>query len=541
MTNPFLTPEQFSYRNTKANIEALTGLVGGETAYATDTGESGYYDAVASEWVWDVMRWDMSSPTTNDILLYDGVNLVWKNANPATARTALGLVAGGAGDIWVEKAGDTMTGKLFIDGTSDQIQLRVQGHSTQTANVVEVQNNSGTLLSGADKNGFLFSHGSFSTTNFFMGVEAAAAGTLAHTTAVEGWYNFGIGYRVLKAITTGYGNVALGSQSLTALTTGYNNTMVGRDSGVAITTGSTNVGIGVSTLGALTTGQLNIAIGASSMISSGTGVIRNVGVGANTLNAVTSNDNTAIGYGVGIKLKSGGKNVMIGFTSGQGGADYNATGNVFIGYQTGFSVVTSADYNVLVGYRSGYSVTTGDGNIFIGNDSGYRQTTNSNLLIIDNQQRASETVEVENSYLYGSMAAGGYLQLNIGTTTNNSPKDTLKLQAYVSTASTGAANGFGVGLPFYAETATDATYQQQGLISTSWIDATNATRKAKLSLSAYDTAARLGLEIEASGTEPKIGFYGVAPIARAVLATGAGASVDDVITALQNLGLVKQS
>lgn len=38
-----------------------------------------------------------------------------------------------------------------------------------------------------------------------------------------------------------------------------------------------------------------------------------------------------------------------------------------------------------------------------------------------------------------------------------------------------------------------------------------------------------------------VGFYGVTPIARAVLATGAGATVDNVITALQNLGLVKQS
>lgn len=38
-----------------------------------------------------------------------------------------------------------------------------------------------------------------------------------------------------------------------------------------------------------------------------------------------------------------------------------------------------------------------------------------------------------------------------------------------------------------------------------------------------------------------IGFYGSTPIAQAVLATGAGATVDNVITALQNLGLVKQS
>ena len=40
------------YRDTKANIEALTGLVGGEVAYATDTGEEGHYDAVGAAWDW---------------------------------------------------------------------------------------------------------------------------------------------------------------------------------------------------------------------------------------------------------------------------------------------------------------------------------------------------------------------------------------------------------------------------------------------------------------------------------------------------------
>lgn len=38
--------------------------------------------------------------------------------NVTTARTNLGLVAGGAGDIWVEKAGDMMTGNLNLGGNS---------------------------------------------------------------------------------------------------------------------------------------------------------------------------------------------------------------------------------------------------------------------------------------------------------------------------------------------------------------------------------------------------------------------------------------
>ncbi len=39
----------------------------------------------------------------------------------------------------------------------------------------------------------------------------------------------------------------------------------------------------------------------------------------------------------------------------------------------------------------------------------------------------------------------------------------------------------------------------------------------------------------------KIGFYDKTAIVQAILATGTGKTVDNVITALQNLGLVKQS
>ena len=38
------------------------------------------------------------------------------DANAAAARTTLGLVSGGTGDIWVEKAGDTMSGALVVQG-----------------------------------------------------------------------------------------------------------------------------------------------------------------------------------------------------------------------------------------------------------------------------------------------------------------------------------------------------------------------------------------------------------------------------------------
>ncbi len=49
----------------------------------------------------------------NDFLVASGANN-FVRANPASARTAMGLDAGGAGDIWVEKDGDTMTGDLLM-------------------------------------------------------------------------------------------------------------------------------------------------------------------------------------------------------------------------------------------------------------------------------------------------------------------------------------------------------------------------------------------------------------------------------------------
>lgn len=75
-------------------------------------------------------------------------------ADPATTRTNLGLVAGGAGDIWVEKAGDTMTGALTISlasGTplvvnSDQLVVDADNLLVQMRRSVEIN---GTGVSGA--------------------------------------------------------------------------------------------------------------------------------------------------------------------------------------------------------------------------------------------------------------------------------------------------------------------------------------------------------------------------------------------------------
>lgn len=62
------------------------------------------------------------------------------DANEAAARTTLGLVAGGAGDIWAEKAGDTMTGALTVTDSinADNFAFIIKNTSGATADANDV-------------------------------------------------------------------------------------------------------------------------------------------------------------------------------------------------------------------------------------------------------------------------------------------------------------------------------------------------------------------------------------------------------------------
>jgi hypothetical protein len=157
----------------------------------------------------------------------------------------------------------------------------------------------------------------------------------------------------------------------------------------------------------------------------------------------------------------------------------------------------------------------------------------------------------------GITSPGAKLHVVAETTTTNVVQEVGRIEARVSTSSTGSAAGFGSGLTFYAETATDGTNQLQGRVTTAWVTATNASRAAKMSLSAYDTAERLGMVIEASGSAAKIGLYSATPVIRAttsvaeatfvenaggtavnVDSTFGGYTLQQVVQALQDIGIL---
>ncbi len=186
----------------------------------------------------------------------------------------------------------------FIDGSADEIQLRVQGHSSQTTSLITVENSVGTVVAGVDSSGRLFSYGKAAiTSDLFM---------------------------------QGAGNITL---------TGTNTIGIGSTAFAALTSGSENVGIGSGVLNALLTGNNNVAIGylasRKELGSSNTAVGSNAG-GSGTNH--TSSFSTYIGQGAGLNAR--------------------ADSNTFLGAQTGATKTTGAR-NVLIGAFTGFNQTTG--------------------------------------------------------------------------------------------------------------------------------------------------------------------------------------
>jgi hypothetical protein len=277
-------------------------------------------------------------------------------------------LAGNVANFMVTDAGNAAFGntspqaRLHITGAADNEQLIVQAHSSQTANILEIQDSSANVLSGVDERGIPFADGNTQTSNVFFGL-------LAGNVSATGTGNIGIGARATDSVTEGSNNIGVGGNALSAVTTANSNVALGANALSNVVSGSSNMAIGNSAL-QLNTGANNVAIGGGALVKQTSG-----------------NNSVAIGASAGNKNVTGDRNTLIGKGAGLGVEGNSYSDNTFIGWQ------------------SGLAITTGSSNIFIGNSSGDKQTSLSNLLIIDNQTRADVATEITNSILYGVMAA----------------------------------------------------------------------------------------------------------------------------------------
>lgn len=161
--------------------------------------------------------------------------------------------------------------------------------------------------------------------------------------------------------------------------------------------------------------------------------------------------------------------------------------------------------------------------IVIGTDSwglGFFTRTNDAALV--------EAVRITNagSVGFGTVSPDRLIHPELADTTTAAVSYAQRLSHIVSTASTGSSDGFGAGLEFELETGTDLTNQISGTIESIWATAANATRKGRLNLYAYDTAARLGLTVEASGAAAMLGFFGVGAAVRPTAITQTYSTAD---------------
>jgi hypothetical protein len=112
-------------------------------------------------------------------------------------------------------------------------------------------------------------------------------------------------------------------------------------------------------------------------------------------------------------------------------------------------------------------------------------------------------------YLYfgsssGCYIAGSQANCTYGFTTSLTTSDVFFNLTH-TTSGTPAA-GFGAWLRYNLETT--VTTRSAGAVACEWIDATDATRKGRVSLYAYDTAAREGLRVDATGSAATVTIYG---------------------------------
>ncbi len=107
------------------------------------------------------------------------------------------------------------------------------------------------------------------------------------------------------------------------------------------------------------------------------------------------------------------------------------------------------------------------------------------------------------------------------------PTSVNEILSFYATSSGTPGTGFGQSFGFYGQSTTTGG-RQMAMISVTWATATDATRKGRLTLSAYSTTnAREGFRVE-GGATALISFFGVTAVAR---------QTGDIGTGLVNLGL----
>jgi hypothetical protein len=161
---------------------------------------------------------------------------------------------------------------------------------------------------------------------------------------------------------TGFCNTAIGGEALGNTNAGDENTAVGHLALCRNQGGSSNTGVGQKALFLNDSGSNNVAMGVNALFSNTTGSW-NTGLGLNALYySDTGCYNTSVGWQSGLGSDTGCYNTSVGTCTLANIS--SCSGNTALGSDSLQTI--SGNYNTAIGYCSGYLHTTGDCNVFIG-------------------------------------------------------------------------------------------------------------------------------------------------------------------------------
>ncbi len=343
----------------------------------------------------------------------------------------------------------TNGGKLQVVGSADVVQFILRANGTQTTNnLFEAQNNSGTVQASMTGTG-----------RFGLGIAPGASMFKTQETKTD---TSGFLASVLQRldctpassssatfITSWNRLFTTGSQNLTGSAYGLYNEVIHQSSGVLTYAAALTAGV------KLDTGAGNIT----------TADMINIGVQTGTSAA------SIIGSVRNLRIES---------------PSIGAGSTTTITNLTGISIA-----NMSLGTSTNKAIQTGTGLVIFGDQLAINGSADRQQLIVTGF--TTQVVGTSLAQLTRNDAAVGISAM-------------LGLTALGSGAS---GDGGSVRLAGKSSTTADTT---MGLIDYRWITATHASRAAAMRFYAYDTAARLGLEIEASGSVVKLGLFGVSPI-----------------------------
>lgn len=191
----------------------------------------------------------------------------------------------------------------------------------------------------------------------------------------------------------------------------------------------------------------------------------------------TGDNNTAFGNGAAGLTTTGADLTAVGYLA----LSSNDANNQCTAVGSSALLAATGDNNTAIGYRAGSAIVTGSNCTFLG--------ASTNILTDD---------------AIGSVAIGASAVASTGECSWGPGVSVLKVHGLSSTGDN--------------RERCDLTAEN--------IDNTNASRKYRMKLSAWDTGQREGMRIDADGSAARIGFFGVTAAARAAAYTPTNVTTD---------------